>query len=112
MTVVNKGCPDDILSEKNILDSDSGSQGVKAKANRVPECQGVGLQGPRGSRDRLQGPKWSRVRPAGSQGVKVQGYRIQGDQGVGLQGPRESKGGPTGSQVVMGWAYRVLGAHF
>ena len=45
--------------------------------SRVPGCQGVGLQGPRGSR----------VRSTGSQGVKEWPYRVPGGLGVGLQGP-------------------------
>ena len=32
---------------------------------------------------------------------------VPGGQGVGLEGPMGSKGGPRGSQVVMGWAYRL-----
>ena len=36
-------------------------------------------------------------------------YRVPGEQGVGLQGPRWSRGRPTGSQEVKGWAYWVLG---
>ena len=65
-----------------ILDSESGSQGVKGKAERRPGDQGVGLQDPRGSRGRhpmflgsrgrlgLLGPRVARGRPTGSQGVK------------------------------------------
>ena len=34
----------------------TGSQGVKGKAYRVPGGQGVGLQGPRGSRGHLCDP--------------------------------------------------------
>ena len=45
----------------------------------IPGGQGVGLQGPRGSR----------VGPTGSQ-----------EQEVGLQGSRGSRGGPSGSQGV------------
>ena len=58
----------------------------------VPKGQGVGLQGPRGSRGR----------PTGSQRVKGYAYRVQGGQGVGLEGPRGSRGRPTGSQGVKG----------
>ena len=47
----------------------------------------VGLGGLRGQMIALQGP-W-------------------GPQRGGLEGARGSKGGPTGSQVVMDWAYRV-----
>ena len=46
--------------------------------------QGVGQQGPRGSRGR---PTWSR-------GVKGSAYRVSGGQGVGLEGPRGSRGHP------------------
>ena len=56
----------------------------------VPEGQGVGLQGPRGSRGR----------PTGSQGVKGWAYRIPGGHGLGLQGPEGSRGRPTGPQGV------------
>ena len=49
--------------------------------------QGVGLQGPRGSRGR----------PTGSQGAKGLAYRVPGGQGVGLQGLRGSRGRPPGS---------------
>ena len=45
----------------------------------VPGGQGVGLEGPWGSRGR----------PTGSKG-----------QGVGLEGPKGSRGRPTGSQGV------------
>ena len=58
----------------------TGSKGVKRYGFRVPACQGVGLQSPRGSRGR----------PSGSKGVN----------GAGLQGPRGSKGRPTGSKGV------------
>ena len=60
--------------------------------SRVPGCQGVGLEGPRGSR----------VRSTGSQGVKEWPYRVPGGQGVGLHGPMGSKGGSTKSQGVKG----------
>ena len=66
-----------------ILDSDSGSQGVKGKAPRVPRGQGVGLNG-------LMGPKGSWDRPTGGQGV------------LGLLGHRGSRGRPIGSQGVKG----------
>ena len=62
-----------------ILDSDSGSQG-----DPLAGGQGVGLQGPMGSR--------GRPTP----------YRVPGGHGVGLQGPRGSRGRPTGSQGVKG----------
>ena len=52
----------------------------------VPGGQGVGLQGPRGSRGR----------PRGSQGVEGLAYRVPGGQGVGLKGPRGSRGGLQG----------------
>ena len=54
---------------------------------RVTRDQGVGLEGPRGSRGR----------PSGSQGVKEYAYRVPGGQGLGLQGPRGSRVRPTGS---------------
>ena len=38
-----------------ILDSDSGSQGVKGSAFRVPEGQGVGLVGPNGLKGDVRG---------------------------------------------------------
>ena len=47
-----------------------GSQGVKGLAYWVPGGQGIGLQGPRGSRGSLQCPMGSRGGPTGSQGVK------------------------------------------
>ena len=52
--------------------------------------QGVGLQGPRGSRGRPKGSQKVRGRPAGAHGVKgwAYKYRFPGSQGVGLQGPR------------------------
>ena len=46
--------------------------------------QGVGFQGPRGSRGRLEVP---------------------GGQRVGLQGLRGSRGRPTGFLGVKGWAF-------
>ena len=58
----------------------------------VPRGQGVGLQGPRGSRNG----------PTQSPEVKGWAFRVPGGQGVGLQlqGPRGSRDGPTGSQGV------------
>ena len=53
-----------------ILDSESGSQGVKGKAERRPGDQGVGLQDPRGSRGRHPMFLGSRGRPSRSQGGK------------------------------------------
>ena len=53
---------------------------------RVPGGQGVGLQGPLGSR----------VRPTGD--------RVLGRQGVGLQCPKGSRGRLTGSQEGKGYA--------
>ena len=60
----------------------------------VPGGQGVGLEGPRGSRGR----------PSGSQGVKGWAFRVPGGPGVGLQGPRGSRKRPTGSPQVKEWA--------
>ena len=53
---------------------------VKGWAKRVLGIQGVGLQGPRGSRGR----------PTGSQGVK----------GLDLEGHRGARGKPTGSRGI------------
>ena len=62
------------------------SRGV---AYRVPGGQGIGLQGPRGSRGRT----------TGSQRVKGKAYRVSGGQGVDLKGSKGSRGrlqGPRG----------------
>ena len=70
----------------------TGSKGVRRYAYRVPACQGVGLQSPRGSRGR----------PSGSKGVQGLAKRVPRGQGVGLQGPRGSRGRSTGSQRFKG----------
>ena len=53
-----------------LIGPQSGFQGVKGSAYKVPGVQGVGLQGPRGQGVGLQGLRGSRGRPTGSQGVK------------------------------------------
>ena len=58
----------------------------------VPEGQGVGLQGPTGSK----------TRPTGSQRAKWKTYRVPAGEVVGLKGPRGSRGKPTRSQGVKG----------
>ena len=77
-----------------IPNSDSQFQGVTELAYRVLGGQGVGLQGPRGSRGR----------PTGSQEFNGLAYRVTGGEGVGVhvQGPRGSRGRPRGSQGVKG----------
>ena len=51
-----------------ILDSDSGSKGVKRKVYWVPEGERVGLLGPRGSRDRTSGSQGKTEASLGSRG--------------------------------------------
>ena len=58
----------------------------------VPEGQGVGLQGPMGSK----------IRPTGSKRAKGYTYRVPVGERVGLKGPRGSRGKPTRSQGVKG----------
>ena len=77
----------------------SGSLGVKGLAFTVPEGQGVGFQGPRGSKSR----------PSGFQGVRGQGVIFQGPRV--LRGPKcrhtgsqGSWGGLSGSKGVNEWA--------
>ena len=59
-----------LLGPRGSKSRPTGSQGVKGQKWSVQGDQGVGLEGPRGSRGRLQGPRGSRGRPTGSQGVK------------------------------------------
>ena len=64
---------------------------------QFPWGQGVGIHGPRGSREGPTESQGVRGRSKGFQGVKAWAYRVQEGQGVGLHDPRGSSGRPTGS---------------
>ena len=73
-----------LIGPRDEVGRGSPTVGVKVYAHRVPEGQEVGLEGLRGQGVGLQGPRGSKGRSTGS------------------QGPRGLKGRPTGSQGVKG----------
>ena len=85
---------DQIGQEKDEVGS-GGSQGLRGWSYMVPRGQGVGLQGPRGSRGRPTGSEGSRGMPTAC--------RLQGPGGQRVQSPLGTqKSWPSGSQGLIG----------